>query len=87
MAEFTDEQLRVRDAARKDNQRRWEALDTMTRPELEAAAAEVVAGRQRGRQGRLDASPEIGDAVDRAVLSAIPLEDLRRLVASSLPVF
>jgi hypothetical protein len=25
--------------------------------------------------------------VDRAVLSAIPLEDLRRLVASSLPVF
>jgi len=87
MAEFTDEQLRVRDAARKDAQRRWEALDTMTRPELEAAAAEVVAGRQRGRQGRLDASPELGDAVDRAVLPAIPLEDLRRLVASSLPVF
>jgi len=87
MAEFTDEQLRVRDAARKDAQRRWEALDTMTRPELEAAAAEVVAGRQRGRQGRLGASPEIGDVVDRAVLSAIPLEDLRRLVASSLPVF
>ncbi len=87
MAEFTDEQLRVRDAARKDAQRRWEALDTMTRPELEAAAAEVVAGRQRGRQGRLGASPEIGDVVDRAVLSAIPSADLRRLVASSLPVF
>jgi len=87
MAEFTDEQLRARDVARKDAQRRWEALESMSRPELEAAAAEVVAGRQRGRQGRLDASPEIGDAVDRAVLSAIPLEDLRRLVASSLPVF
>ena len=87
MAEFTDEQLRVRDVARKDAQRRGEALESMSRPELEAAAAEVVAGRQRGRQGRLDASPEIGDAVDRAVLSAIPLEDLRRLVASSLPVF
>ncbi len=87
MADFTDEQQRARDVARRDAQRRWEALDTMSRPELEAAAGEVVAGRQRGRQGRLDASPEIGDVVDRAVLSAIPLEDLRRLVASSLPVF